>query len=116
MAALPFVIDHFTQRTFGKSIFPDLNDNYVSDWLYGDWNEEKYDRYLQLRSMDPTGLVGNYFDYLLDRRSDYEYLKNHGLTYNDIHDPRKLRQSSSAQRLGSNYIRTVSSNVNRLYR
>lgn len=99
----------------GMQFFPDLDNNIISDWLYGDWNEEKYRSYLAARSLDPSGLVGGYFDYLLDRRADQEYFRRYGMSYSDIHDPRRLRQSSSTEQLYRSSVNFISSNVKRLY-
>lgn len=80
----------------------------VANWLYGDWDEEKYRTYTALNAVPG---VSDYMDYLLDRRADEEYLRRYGMDYSDIHDPRKLRQTHS----GSRMISSVSSNVSRLY-
>lgn len=85
----------------------------TEQWLYGPWNKEKYDVYTRLNSFGP---MRDYMDLLLDRRSDSEYLRRYGMDYSDIHDPRKLRQSSSTARVyGSSYT-MISRNVSRLYR
>lgn len=82
-------------------------------WLYGPWSKEKLDTYEVLRSVP---LFGDYMDYLLDVRSNSEYLNRYGMGYSDIHDPRKLRQSESGTRLVGSTYSFVSRNVNRLYR
>lgn len=91
----------------------DINNNGFSDWLYGDWSEEKYNQYLALNSVYPIHL---YMDYLLDRRSTGEYLNRYGLDYTDIHDPRKLASTRSGTAIGSYALNMVSKNVGKLYR
>lgn len=83
--------------------------HYVSDWLYNDWSQEKYDQFVALYQIPG---VHQYFDYLLDQRADAEYMDRNQLDWSDIHDPRKLRQTNS---LGSVY-NFVSSNIKRLYK
>lgn len=85
----------------------------ASEWLYGEWSEEKLH---QFEFLSNVPFVGNYLDYLLDKRADEEYLRRYGLDYSDIHDPRKLRQTSSGSRLAGSSLNFVSKNVTRLYR
>lgn len=85
----------------------------IQDWLYGEWNEEKYTKFKALYAIPG---IKEYFDYLLDMRSDSEYLKRYGMDYSDIHDPRKMPGFGSSTRfIGSSY-RMISNNVTRLYR
>lgn len=85
----------------------------LADWLYADdWDEQKYKRYKQ---MDSLPYLHEYMDYLLDLRSDREYLARYGMSYSDIHDPRKLRSVSSARALNGRALAFVSSNIKRLY-
>lgn len=82
----------------------------LKNWLYADnWSEEKLAKYEAL-SVIPG--ISHYMDYVLDKRADEEYLRRYGLTYADIHDPRKLKQVGSAVR----GLEWVSSNVRRIYR
>lgn len=101
------LVDRYTPETTLR------DDNSFAEWLYGDYDEEKlqqFNFYYQLP------VVRQYFDYLLDLRADKEYMSRYGLDWTDVHDPRKLRSTSS----GSAFIRSgfnfVSSNVKRLYR
>lgn len=55
-------------------------------------------------------------DYKLDLRSDEEYLRRYGMSYEDVHDPRKLRQVSSGSRLYGTALNYVSKNVDKLYK
>lgn len=97
--------------TSGFSI---LNDNAFSEWLYEDnWSETKLRQY---ELLDAVPIIHQYMDYLLSRRSDQEYLDRYGMDYSDIHDPRKLRQSSAASTLISSGVNFVSDNISRLYR
>lgn len=90
-----------------------IDDNPVTDWLYGDWNEEKYKQYIAL-SIVPV--VRDYMDAMLDLRADQEYLSRYGLSYTDLHDPRKLRTTGSFGRFVSSGVNFVSHNVEKLYR
>lgn len=81
----------------------------VADWLYSDWSKEKYDTFTALYQIYG---VRQYFDFLLDQRKDQEYMAANQLDWSDVHDPRKLSQTSS---LGSVY-NFVSSNIKRLYK
>lgn len=85
----------------------------MQDWLYGEWDEDKLRQYEFLHHFP---FIGDYMDYLLDIRADREYLERHGMDYSDIHDPRKLRETSSGSRLAGNVLNFVSSNVTRLYK
>lgn len=85
-----------------------IDDNSFSDWLYGEWNEEKFRQYEVLHAVPG---VSHYMDYLLDVRADKEYLGRYGMDYTDIHDPRKLRQTHSSARA----LNFVSSNIDKLY-
>ena len=89
-----------------------INDNSFSDWLYGDWNEEKFKQYEILHAVPG---ISNYMDYLLDYRADQEYLRRYGMDYTNIHDPRKLRQTNSSARTVNFGLNFVSSNVSHLY-
>lgn len=98
--------------------FTDLYDsatrNPIADWLYeDDWSKQKLAQYEALSLIKP---IGAYFDWLLSVRSDEEYLSRYGMEYSDIHDPRKLSQVSSADRLLGSTINFISSNIDRLYR
>lgn len=84
-----------------------------ADWLYGEYDEEKLTKFELLHSIAP---VGAYMDYLLDVRADREYMQRHQLTYSDIHDPRKLKQTSSGSRLYGSALNYMSKNVTRLYK
>lgn len=84
----------------------------TSEWLYGEWNEDKLHTFQALYSLP---VVHQYFDYLLDIRSDNEYLRRYGMDYSDIHDPRKLNSTRSASALASRTFEMVSSNINDLY-
>lgn len=85
----------------------------TKNWLYGPWNENKYNAYVTLSRLY---FFGDYMDYLLDVRRDKEYLDRHGMDYSDIHDPRKLHESSSGGNLSMGTLNFVSRNVSRLYR
>lgn len=89
------------------------NDNPLTDWLYGDWDETKYQQFLALHLVP---VLSDYLDLMLDYRADQEYLNRYGLSYADIHDPRKLRTSGSFGRFVSSGMNFVSSNVKDLYR
>lgn len=98
-----FTLAKHTYNAFKQHVEPA-----ITDWLYGEYDEEKL-RQFQVAYAIPG--VRDYLDYLLDRRSDQEYLRRYGMDYSDIHDPRKLRQTGS----GSRVISNVSSNVSSLY-
>lgn len=84
----------------------------MKDWLYGEWNEQKVKEFELLHRVD---IVGDYMDYLLDLRSDQEYLNRYGMDWSDIHDPRKLHSTASGSRLAGSTLNFVSKNVHRLY-
>lgn len=88
-----------------------LDNNFLSEWLYGPWTKDKLREYELVHQVP---VLRQYMDYLLDVRADDEYLRRFGMDYSDIYDPRKLRQSSSGfSYLGS--MLSVSSNVAKLY-
>lgn len=84
----------------------------LSEWLYGDWDKQKYQRYLK---MDSVPYLHQRMDYLLSLRSDQEYLSANGMSYSDIHDPRKLPSHNAAVSYYGSILNFVSSNINRLY-
>lgn len=90
-----------------------LEDNTFSDWLYGEYDEEKYKKYLLLHAVPG---VSQYMDYLLDYRVSREYLDRYGMDWTDIHDPRKLALSNSGTALARFGMNFVSKNVDKLYR
>lgn len=90
-----------------------LDQNAFSEWLYGDYDERKLRQFSLLYSLP---LVRNYMDYLLDLRSDKEYLDRYGLSYSDVHDPRKLRSTGSRSEFFGGALNFVSRNVEKLYR
>lgn len=91
-----------------------LEDNSFATWLYtAEWNDENLARFEMLYAVQPTK---SYIDYLLDRRSDREYMSRYGLSPSDVHDPRKLRQVSSASSMMSYTLGTVSDMVKYLYK
>lgn len=85
------------------------------NWLYGPWNENKL-KMFEFQQSGIIPLIDKYNNYLLDLRADHEYMDRYGMTYEDIHDPRKLRQTSSGSALIGSSINFVSDNVRRLYR
>lgn len=90
-----------------------LENNFFSEWLYGEYNEQKLRQFELLHNVP---VISNYMDYLLDRRADQEYLDRYGMDYTDIHDPRKLSQVSSGSNLVRSGLNFVSDNVKNLYR
>lgn len=91
--------------------FQNIN-QWFTNWLYGPYDEQKYNTAVFLHGVP---FVGDYMDYLLDVRAGKEYLERHGMDYSDIHDFRKLLGSNSGSRLSRDVINFVSSNVDRLY-
>lgn len=97
-----------TNHVWGRKV-----DNAVSEWLYGEWNEKKLQQFEMAYAVPG---VRDYLDYLLDKRADEEYLRRYGMSYSDIHDPRKLRQVSSSSSMMSRGYHMISRNVDSLYR
>lgn len=89
-----------------------VDENPFSEWLYGEYDEEKLKHFEMLYSTP----LHYYMDYLLDRRADEEYLNRYGMDYPDIHDPRKLSQTGAFTELAHVGLNFVSDNVKRLYR
>lgn len=87
-------------------------DKRFTEWLYGEYDEQKLTQF-ELLYHTPFGA---YMDYKLDLRSDEEYLRRYGMSYEDVHDPRKLRQVSSGSRLYGTALNYVSKNVDKLYK
>lgn len=81
--------------------------------LTDNWSKGKLQTY---EAMSNVPVLGQYMNYLLDVRADEEYLRRYKMDYSDIHDPRKLRQTSSGSRLFGESIEYVSKSVSRLYR
>lgn len=101
---------------YGPDLLGELYDGFTNTkgWLYADgYTENKLKAYNILRNVP---VFSNYMDYLLDNRSDAEYLRRYGMSYSDIHDPRKLRSTSSGSSLVGSSINFVSHNVSRLYK
>lgn len=88
-------------------------DKRFTEWLYGDYDEEKLTQFELLHNIP---VVGPYMDYKLDSRADREYMSRYQLDYSDIHDPRKLKQTSSGTRLYGSAINMISKNIDKLYR
>lgn len=88
-------------------------DEFVTNWLYGEYDKQKLDRFTALYSIPG---VRQYFDYLLDKRSDQEYMARYGLTYADIHDPRKLKSTGSGSHMVGYAYNFVSRNASNLYK
>lgn len=84
----------------------------MSEWLYGDWDEAKYKRFMQMSSVP---YLRERMDYLLALRRDKEYLAANGMSYEDIHDPTKLPSYSAGRNYYGTVMNFVSSNVKRLY-
>lgn len=84
----------------------------LQDWLYSSWDESKYQTYKFL-NMIPG--VHQLMDYYLDVRADQEYFDRYQMDYTDIHDPRKLSQTSSAASVGGYAQIMFSKNIHRLY-
>lgn len=96
----------FSNRSAFKPV--DAFDNGFSRWLYGDYDEGKLKTFEVLYSIPG---IRNYMDMLLDYRADREYLNRYGMSWSDIHDPRKLHSVRST----SGMISFVSENVDKLY-
>lgn len=90
-----------------------LEENFFSEWLYGEWDEEKLKQFAILYHIPG---IRDYIDYLLDIRSDQEYMDRYGLTPGDVHDPRKLRSTDSFGRFVTHSLEWVSDNVRFLYK
>lgn len=88
-------------------------DKRFSEWLYGEYDEEKLTQFELLHNIP---VIGAYMDYKLDVRADQEYLNRYGMDYSDIHDPRKLKQTSSGSRMYGSSLNFVSKNVDKLYK
>lgn len=88
-------------------------DKRFTDWLYGEYDEEKLTQFELLHNIP---VVGQYMDYKLDLRADREYMDRYQLDYDDIHDPRKLKQTSSGSRLYGSALNMVSKNLDKLYK
>lgn len=84
-------------------------------WLYEaeKWDQDDYIKFYTLYSLP---VVSSYIDYLYDKRSTEEYFARHGLSYKDVHDPRKLLHTSSARSTVSGVTNFVSHNLDKLYR
>lgn len=93
-----------------KEIYYGITD--TKNWLYGEWNEEKYNVYLGLSNIP---VFNNYMDYLLDSRDAKQYLQRYGMGYSDIRDPRKLNSTSSGSRFLGSTVQFVSKNLEDLY-
>lgn len=87
-------------------------DRKFTEWLYGEYDQEKL---IQFELLYHTPLK-HYMDYKLDLRADEEYMTRHQLTYEDVHDPRKLKQTSSGAAMYGTALNFVSKNVEKLYR
>lgn len=103
-------VDWYVHPNEGEFSF---ENNGMSDWLYGEWNEDKLKKF---EMMNNVPVLSNYMSYLLDRRADLEYLNRYGMDYSDIHDPRKLRQTSSGSSFVGSAVNYISDNVKKLYR
>lgn len=90
-------------------------DDKVGEWLYGEYDKDKLETFQTLYHIGP---VRDYFDYLLDKRADQEYMSRNQLDYSDIHDPRKLKSTRSNIDgvIASRGFNFVSGNIKRLYR
>lgn len=88
-------------------------DDAFTKWLYGEYDENKL---AQFEMMYHLPFIKDYMDYKLDLRADQEYLKRYGMTYADVHDPRKLKQVGSGSRMYGAGFDMVSKNVGRLYK
>lgn len=102
-------------RYYGPDWLGEYYDAFTNtkEWLYGEWSKEKYETYKFLNIIPG---ISHYMDYLLDIRGDEEYLRRNGMDYTDIHDPRKLNQTSSSTAFYGHYFNFVSKNVGSLYR
>lgn len=88
-------------------------DKKFTEWLYGEYDEEKLTQFELLHNIP---VLGDYMDYKLDLRADKEYMARYQLDYQDIHDPRKLKQVSSGSRMYGSAMNYVSKNVDKLYK
>lgn len=93
--------------------FLENGQKYFDGWITGPYNEQKYDEFAFLHSLP---YVGDYMDYVLDKRKTEEYFNRYNMDYSDIHDPRKVPSFASTTRLYGDGIRFVSDNVKKLYR
>lgn len=82
-------------------------------WIWGKYDERKLGAFEALYHVP---VVKDYMDYLLDLRADQEYMDRYGLSYSDIHDPRKLREVGSGSRTLGSATTMLSRNFDKLYR
>lgn len=93
--------------------FVENGQRYFDGWITGPYTEQKYYEFSMLHSLP---YVGDYMDYVLDKRQTEEYFDRYGMDYTNIHDPRKVPSFGSTTRLYGNAYNFVSKNLNRLYR
>lgn len=91
-----------------------ISDDLVGEWLYSEYDKTKLEEFQTLYHIPG---IHQYFDYLLDKRSDQEYMKRYQLGYSDIHDPRKLSSTGSniTGLVAFRGVNFISSNVKHLY-
>lgn len=97
---------------FTRAVFA-YGDKKFTEWLYGEYDKEKLTQFELLHNVP---VVGAYMDYKLDLRADEEYLNRYGMDYSDIHDPRKLKQTSSGTRMYGSALNYASKNLDKLYK
>lgn len=91
----------------------DMADRAFTDWLYGTYDEDKYNEVTFLYNSHPV--MRSIIDYKLDQRAAKEYLARNHMDYSDIHDPRKLIGFNSQGNLYGYGLNWASSNISKLY-
>lgn len=105
LTKVPGAIYDYLSRQWNNSV----------NWLYGQdadgWTEKDQHDFEVMRT---NPVMAYLMDAELDKRATREYMANRGLTWSDIHDPRKVH-ATNAQAV-FNSLNFVSSNITRLYR
>lgn len=93
--------------------FPTLEPGY---W-YGNYDEDKYRKYRfwhnGLGNTLTFGMSGKHIDSSISYGESQSYMKERGISYDDIINPNNLPQYESNYSMGFNF---VSDNIRRLYR
>lgn len=84
----------------------------LDTFLYEDMSKDKYDAISFLYSFP---IARELIDWRLDVRASQEYMNRYGLSWNDVHDFRKLSSFGSQSRLVGSSYRMISKNVEDLY-
>lgn len=100
----------------GASLVPDLENKAIIStmrWLTSDISEDKYKTYAALLNKPA---IGSWIRYVEGLMENADYLREHGLSWSDVHRMDKMPGTGNISGAYSGVLNYTSSNITKLYK